>query len=99
MCLSTESSESSTCASCDVTHNEGVGNRGPRPILCVGGDRATGRPCDPPSEGLMTSHRRPVSALGGWQGDLSLRAAPWLVVALFLGSGTLLAEPQPASNV
>ena len=43
--------------------------------------------------------RRLVSALGGRQGDLRLRAATWLVAALFLGSGTVLAEPQPASDI
>ena len=47
----------------------------------------------------MTSRRRLVSALGGRQGDLRVRAATWLVVALFLGSGTVLAEPQPAPSV
>ncbi len=47
----------------------------------------------------MTSRRRLVSALGGRRGDLRVRAATWLVVALFLGSGTVLAEPQPAPSL
>jgi ELWxxDGT repeat protein len=48
----------------------------------------------------MTSRRRLVSTLGGRQGDLRLWAAMiWLVVALLLGNGTVLAEPQTASSV
>jgi ELWxxDGT repeat protein len=47
----------------------------------------------------MTSRRRLVSALGGRQGDRLLRSMTWLVAALLLGSGTVLAEPQPAATV